>query len=464
MERVGIYLRISEDRDGTQTATGRQRADCEVFAATHGLLVADVFEDVDTSAYRRGVTRPEFERLLTAVTQKHIDGVLAWKVDRITRRMRDFVRLDEACEDVDGFIVTVSDGIDTRTPTGRFVAELLVAQGRMESSNTATRVRAKHKQRAVRGEAQVGGWRPFGYTRGREMVVPDEARLIREAAERLFVGESLRGVCKDWAQRGIVSPADKPWNPTPLRRVLRNPALSGRREYEGQFYPAKWDAILSEAESDRLRLLLGEQSRTTTPGPARSYLLSGMIYCGRCDERLHAHRHRDRRRQYACVKKAWSPESCGGIVRFADDVEEFVTESVLTTLDGVDLRKYMQQPEAGVPDELLQAIRADEQAIEVLTHDHYVERRIERAEFFSARDALQARLEQNRREISRTNGRGMLNQIVGAGEAIRSQWPEAALDWKRAVISAVVDRVVIEPVIRRTGRFQPELVRIVWKF
>src|SRR5690606_10504969 len=137
---VGIYLRISDDRDGTQTATERQREACEAFAATHGLVVADVFEDVDTSAYRRGVTRPEFERLLTAVAEKHIDGVLAWKVDRITRRMRDFVRLDEACEEVGGFIVTVTDGIDTRTPTGRFVAELLVAQGRMESSNTATRV------------------------------------------------------------------------------------------------------------------------------------------------------------------------------------------------------------------------------------------------------------------------------------------------------------------------------------
>src|SRR3972149_10281256 len=107
MARVGIYVRSSDDRDGEQKATQRQLAACRRYAATHDWEVADVFEDVDLSAYKRGVKRPEFERMLEAVAQRSIDGVLSWRVDRLTRRQRDLVSLDERWETAGGFIATV---------------------------------------------------------------------------------------------------------------------------------------------------------------------------------------------------------------------------------------------------------------------------------------------------------------------------------------------------------------------
>src|SRR5450830_118976 len=112
MTNVGIYLRISDDKDGQQTATARQAEDCRRYAGTHGWEVVDTFEDVDLSAYQRRVRRPEFERMLEAVRTHAIDGVLAWKMDRITRRQRDLVRLDEECETAGAFISTVVEGID----------------------------------------------------------------------------------------------------------------------------------------------------------------------------------------------------------------------------------------------------------------------------------------------------------------------------------------------------------------
>ncbi|MCH7810210.1 MAG: recombinase family protein, partial [Chloroflexi bacterium] len=101
---VGIYVRISDDRDGTQTATKRQLEDCRRFAASKGWHVADVFEDVDTSAYQRTSKRPEFERMMGALRDGAIDGVLVWKIDRLSRRQRDLVRVDEQCEESGGFI------------------------------------------------------------------------------------------------------------------------------------------------------------------------------------------------------------------------------------------------------------------------------------------------------------------------------------------------------------------------
>jgi hypothetical protein len=65
--RVGVYARISEDRDGQQTATARQMQDAREFAVRKGWEIVDTFEDVDLSAYNTRVKRPEFERMLDAL-------------------------------------------------------------------------------------------------------------------------------------------------------------------------------------------------------------------------------------------------------------------------------------------------------------------------------------------------------------------------------------------------------------
>ena len=77
-ERLAIYARLSQDRDGAQTATARQIADCRALAEARGWPVADVYEDTDLTAYRR-VNRPGYERpssisrssAATAATQRH---------------------------------------------------------------------------------------------------------------------------------------------------------------------------------------------------------------------------------------------------------------------------------------------------------------------------------------------------------------------------------------------------------
>src|SRR5487761_2383837 len=149
--QVGLYARISEDRDGQQTATARQMEDARAMAARKGWEVADTFEDVDISAYNTRARRPEFERMLVALRDGEIDGVVVWKLDRLTRQQRDLVRVMEACEAHKAFVASVMEPLDTRESYGQFVAELLVAQARMESANSSTRGRRKAQEQREQG-------------------------------------------------------------------------------------------------------------------------------------------------------------------------------------------------------------------------------------------------------------------------------------------------------------------------
>lgn len=455
---VGIYLRISDDDDGRSTATARQAEDCKRYAATKGWEVSDTFEDIDVSAYQRTAKRPEFERMLEAVRTHEIDGVLAWKMDRISRRPKDLVRLDEVCEAAGGFIATVTEGINTSEATGQFVSMMLVSMAQMESANTSMRVKRAQAANAVAGKPSPGGRRAYGYCTDRMALVPEEAALVKEAANRILGGESLRGITTDWKARGAATMGH-----TTLRRVLLSALISGQREYRGEFTDGTFPAIITPQESARLRAILTDPARRKMAGNSRSYLLSGFLRCGRCGERMVARPTAHKVRRYICAKAPETP-NCGGIARIAEPIEALVEERLFEVLDGADLRAYLDKPNGHAEEVLLSAIRADEEALQQLSADYYVERVITRADYFAAHASLEARLDANRASLTKANGHSMLNTIVGAGEAIRAEWQSRPLDWRRAVIAAVIDHVDVMPAVPGRNRFDPGLIVVHWRF
>ena len=189
-----------------------------------------------------------------------------------------------------------------------------------------------------------------------------------------------------------------------------------------------------------------------------------MARCGRCGGALVGRPRQDGKRRYVCAKQPGTP-NCGGVARLADPVEEVVTLALFIALDSVDLTDYMKKSDAlSADDGLLDLIREDEQALEQLSRDHYVDRVIGRAEFFAARDALQVRLESARAQLARRSGKAILPQVVGAGREVQERWEGATFEWKRAVLTAIIDHVEIMPVGRGSHVFRVDSVRIVWKF
>lgn len=459
--RAGIYLRISVDRDGTSTANARQLEDCRKLAEARGWTVADTFEDSDVSAYKRGTVRPEFERMIEAIRAREIDVVLAWKLDRLARRLKDFARVDEECEAAGARVVTLIDGIDTGTSAGRVVASVMTAMARAESENISVRGARKAREMAQQGRPQTGGSRAFGYSRDRQAIDEREAELIREAVRRVLAGDSIRGICLDWERRGIVAPGGKAWQPSPLKRMLCSAALSAQREHKGVLSPGCWPAIITPEETEQIRGVLRNPNRRRSMTNARSYLLSGFLRCGHCGELLIARPDaKNGQRRYVCAKRP-AMANCGKLARMSQPVEDTVFEALCVRLDGANLADYMETP-ADDSAAVFAAIREDEARLESLAVDHYRDNLLSRAEFLAARDALTARLDANREKFAK-RGKGNVLTDVLAGAALRDRWPLESLDWRRAVIAALVDYVTILPAVKGKNAFDPALVDIRWR-
>jgi site-specific DNA recombinase len=460
---VAIYVRLSQDRDGTKDSIRRQEADCRSLAKARGWRVVEVFTDRDLSAFN-GKRRPAFDRMLESVEAGRATGVLAWKVDRIGRRTADVVSLVDRLRRAGGFIATC-DGLDSSTPVGKSVVQVASIFAELESENTSSRTRRAKLEAARQGRPSGGGRRAFGYTYDGLSLKPTEAKAIARAAADVLAGSSLRQVAKRWNSTGVRTAEGNTWQPSAVRRVLLSARIAGIREYQGEVIgEAAWPAIIDRTSHERLRALLLDPTRRTSQSEARRYLLSaGLSSCGRCKSPLVAAPKRNNVRTYAC-RGGVRGDGCGGVRISAEVLDEIVTEAVLYRLDSPKLAKARRRLNRHDPSAALaRQVAEDESALEDLSRVHFVDRRIGQSEYLVARDALAARIKQARAELANSGDAGVL-EAIPRGEELRATWETFDPDRRRSIIAAIVDRVTVRPIGRGARSVDhPERVDIRWR-
>jgi len=88
---------------------------------------------------------------------------------------------------------------------------------------------------------------------------------------------------------------------------------------------------------------------------------------------------------------------------------------------------------------------------------------ITRAEWLRLRAKAEARIEEARRSMARQTKSRATDAFDGQPGALATAWPGMSLDERRAVVTAVVDRVLVHPTPKRGPVFQADRVEVVWK-
>jgi DNA invertase Pin-like site-specific DNA recombinase len=137
-KRVALYLRVST---GEQT-TKNQRLELEAAVERHGWTIAAVFEDAGISGAKGRKDRPGLDAMLKAVARREVDMVMAWSVDRLGRSLVDLLATlqDLRAKDVDLYLH--QQGLDTSTPSGRALFQMLGVFSEFEREMIKDRVRA----------------------------------------------------------------------------------------------------------------------------------------------------------------------------------------------------------------------------------------------------------------------------------------------------------------------------------
>jgi DNA invertase Pin-like site-specific DNA recombinase len=180
-----IYLRVSTGGQSVEN----QRLELVAAAARNGWEIVRTFEDRGFSGAKGRDQRPALNKMLEAVARREFDIVGAWSVDRLGRSLQDLVAtLGELhAKKVDLYLH--QQGLDTTTPAGRALFQMLGVFAEFERSIIVERVRAglarARKEGRHLGRPKVGA--------GVEAAIRKELKAgtgIRKAARQLGVGTS----------------------------------------------------------------------------------------------------------------------------------------------------------------------------------------------------------------------------------------------------------------------------------
>jgi len=138
IRNAGLYLRTST----TDQTTANQRRQLREVADRHGWNVVKVYEDAGISGGKGRDARPAFDDMLKAVARREIDLVAAWSVDRLGRSLKDLVSfLDELKAKRCDLYLHVQ-GLDTSTPAGQAMFQMLGVFSEFERAIIVERVNA----------------------------------------------------------------------------------------------------------------------------------------------------------------------------------------------------------------------------------------------------------------------------------------------------------------------------------
>ena len=468
--RAFIYARISIDRDMESEAPDRQLEFCRAHCKAMGWDVVEEFVERDRSAFTKATVRPEYEAMLSRVRGGEADAVVAFKIDRVGRRVAELARLVDEFRDLGVALVCPGDGIDTSTSVGALVATIIGAIAQMESEANSQRRLAKNKADAISGKYVKGGFRAFGRNMDGS-IVEGEAEAIRAIASRVVEGATLGSQARWLNDQGLRTTTDHAWVGTSLGRMLREPHLRGVRVHNGEEYRGSFEPILDESTSLRL---IQRLKANPAPRKGRVHLLSGLATCAKCGGRMNlgqvAHPNdpdKPKFVRYQCIRYE-REGNCGSVSASEASVDKLVVARFLDRvrlllLAGVLDYTYDDEAEREVLDrEIADASEAQSD----LATARFKERVV------SAEDYQRLWLELDA-QIEAAEAR--LNSLKVAHEqpARDFDWfgndPERAWDampdlTKRDMLRSLIEKVEIAPAKRRGGnKFDAERVLIIWQ-
>jgi site-specific DNA recombinase len=480
--RAAVYIRVSKLKRELADAQ-RQQPPCERFIADQGWQLTKVYLEDGVSAWRQ-VRRDAFEQLLADVRAGKVDAIVSWQMDRLLRRVEDASAL-LAIAKLHGTIIANVDGaLDLTTAAGRKKFYDLAVASEYASDLSSERWKLKHAELAADGKFS-GGTRPYGFDleeyvyqdhtgkHFRYRLVPNqtEAAHIEAAAKAVLEGRSVTAITKEWAASGVTTTTGRMFRYGDVKELLLSPRIAGLRRADRTLVQAEWEPIITREQHEELVSILGPpRQRGSNQGTARSYLLTGLLYCGVCGARMRSHaskatREATSRQRYVCDARDRRPETPShGIKRLASVVDTFVVRELLSELPQLLLQAT--RTALGASEGLGRLLNARETAEDRLRglEDLLADGLLDRAGYIRQQRRLTARLEELEDQISHLRAKAPKRRLRGAtiGE-IEREWAKLTLDEQRAVLGDHIECVVIKPVGPGRRPFDRESLEIVWK-
>lgn len=289
--RAAIYVRTSSEHQGEKSSPAEQEADCRQLAADKGLVIVNVYRDIEKYRVRTKLVEPSGTRsdrpgllaMLNAAARDEFDIILAWREDRLYRGMRAMLLVLETIQEHKVAVMLARETFDPK------IAPLRAWVAQMELDGMKERVTMGVKARLKSGKANTGQDR-YGYQRIEDqiVVVEEEAHWVRKIFGWYLDGCRLmeirdRLIAGGAPQKGCSIPRRIQWARSSIQAILKS-----AKEYaygikiqsrKGELFEIPVDPIIDAATYERFIELRARKKTYPASRLHHDYLLSGILHC-----------------------------------------------------------------------------------------------------------------------------------------------------------------------------------------
>lgn len=226
---AGVYIRVStEDQAREGFSLGEQKEKLLQLCSFKDLEVYKVYKDAGISA-KDMEHRPQFQEMLQDMKAGKINYIVAYKLDRITRSVRDLEELISVLEQYNCFLLCDRDDVNTSTANGRFFVRMLTVLSQLEIEIVSERT--KFGLNGAIKSGHIPGQRPFGYTKSedKKMIVDNATRpYVEKIFDMYLEGKSFQQIANYFKENNIYP--KKKWHDTTIQKIIDNKIYMG--DYE----------------------------------------------------------------------------------------------------------------------------------------------------------------------------------------------------------------------------------------
>ena len=228
---AGIYIRVStEDQAREGFSLREQEEKLRQLCKYKDFEIYKVYKDAGISA-KNMKDRPAFQEMLEDMKAGKLNYIVAYKLDRVTRSVRDLEVLITTLEDYHCFLICDRDDVNTSTANGRFFVRMLTVLSQLEIEIVSERT--KFGLNGAIKSGHIPGKCPFGYYRDTDKTLKinnSTKDLVERIFEMYLEGKSFQAIANILNSEKITSPTKKKWCDSTIDRIINNKIYIG--DYE----------------------------------------------------------------------------------------------------------------------------------------------------------------------------------------------------------------------------------------
>lgn len=308
--KTGIYMRVStEEQAKDGFSIHAQKEKLTSYCKINDWEVFDYYID-DGISGKNIKDRPEVSRLIEDVKDGKVNNILIYKLDRLTRSVKDLISLIELFDEHNCNFNSVTEKLDTSNAVGRMFIKIIGIFAEFERENLAERVSFGYEQKTREGNyTNTQGVNGYDYIVGKgDLVVNEEEKEFVNRIYKMYLnGNSMQKIARIFNNEKIPTKRGGYWSGSTIKSILTNPLYIGKIRYgvskklENRAFEVdgSQNTIIDEELFNRVQELISKRKHYNSKKyPSDNAYFSTALRCYKCGAKFHPKQQKQNGKYY----------------------------------------------------------------------------------------------------------------------------------------------------------------------